>query len=85
MNSYKDPRPGADLLMHLKASSDLAEKGFSQDVKLLHTESCIACNGTGSDTKNLKPCHYCNGRGQKSGNSCTSLSRQRGNSRECMS
>jgi hypothetical protein len=66
MNSHKDPQPGADLLMHLKASSDLAEIGFSRDVKLLHTESCIACNGTGSDTKNLIPervCHKCRGSG----------------------
>ncbi len=58
------PRRGDDLLMRLEVSLKDAVFGVDRDIEVLHAEACKTCNGTGSETKNLKTCPKCNGSGQ---------------------
>ena len=58
------PQPGADLLMRIQIRLEDAVTGMDRDIELMHTESCTACSGSGSETKRLNTCPRCGGTGQ---------------------
>lgn len=58
------PQPGADLLMRIQVNLEDTVAGSDRDIEVTHTEACHACNGSGSETKNLKTCSRCGGSGQ---------------------
>lgn len=60
----RGPRRGDDLLMRLDVTLKDAVFGANRDIEVLHAESCHTCNGTGSETKQTKPCPKCGGSGQ---------------------
>jgi len=57
MDPQKKPMIGSDLLMHLTLPPNSEGKEFFHDIKLLHTESCPSCDGSGNE------CHNCRGSG----------------------
>src|SRR5512136_520949 len=58
------PQPGADLLMRIQIRLEDAVAGIDRDIEVMHTESCPACSGSGSETKRLNTCPRCGGTGQ---------------------
>jgi molecular chaperone DnaJ len=58
------PQPGADLLMRIQIRLEDAVAGMDREIELMHTESCTACSGSGSETKRLNTCPRCGGTGQ---------------------
>jgi molecular chaperone DnaJ len=58
------PQPGADLLMRIQIRLEDAVTGMEREIELMHTESCPACSGSGSETKRLNTCPRCGGTGQ---------------------
>jgi tetratricopeptide (TPR) repeat protein len=57
-------QPGADLLLRIKISHGQAVSGLNQDILVMHSIPCSACNGSGNATKRLKKCPHCGGSGQ---------------------
>ncbi|HJJ56241.1 MAG TPA: J domain-containing protein, partial [Methanocorpusculum sp.] len=58
------PQPGEDLLMQIRISLEDAVFGTKKDIRVMHSEECPNCNGTGSSTKKTKTCPKCGGTGQ---------------------
>ena len=58
------PQSGADLLMRIQIKLEDAVSGVDRDIEVMHTEPCVACNGSGSETKKLNTCPRCGGTGQ---------------------
>lgn len=58
------PQPGADLLMRIQIKLEEAVSGISRDIEVMHTEPCVSCSGSGSETKRLNTCPRCGGTGQ---------------------
>ena len=58
------PQSGADLLMRIQIKLEDAVSGVDRDIEVMHTEPCVACNGSGSETKRLNTCPRCGGTGQ---------------------
>jgi molecular chaperone DnaJ len=61
---YRGPQPGNDLLMQIQISLEEAVAGANREIEVIHTEACVTCNGTGSDTKKQMNCPRCGGTGQ---------------------
>lgn len=64
MKFFSEPQPGSDLLMHIKLRPEEAVPGLTREIKVLHSEPCVICNGTGSATKQIDICSKCWGSGQ---------------------
>jgi molecular chaperone DnaJ len=58
------PQPGSDLLMRIQVTLEDAVTGTDREIDVMHTESCSACNGSGSETGKLNTCSRCGGSGQ---------------------
>jgi molecular chaperone DnaJ len=58
------PQPGADLLMRIQIRLEDAVAGMDREIEVMHSESCAACNGSGSENKRLNICPRCGGSGQ---------------------
>jgi len=61
---YRGPQPGNDLLMQIQISLEEAVAGANREIEVIHTEACVTCNGTGSETKKQLNCPRCGGTGQ---------------------
>lgn len=58
------PRQGRDLGMELTIDYVEAYNGCASKVRLPRVESCQACDGTGSKSRNRQVCPNCHGQGQ---------------------
>jgi molecular chaperone DnaJ len=58
------PQPGADLLMRIQIRLEDAVAGMDREIEVMHSESCAACSGSGSENKRLNVCPRCGGSGQ---------------------
>ena len=58
------PQSGADLLMRIQIKLEDAVSGVDRDIEVMHSEPCLACNGSGSETKRQNTCPRCGGSGQ---------------------
>jgi molecular chaperone DnaJ len=61
---YRGPQSGNDLLMQIQISLEEAVAGADREIEVIHTEACVTCNGTGSETKKQLNCPRCGGTGQ---------------------
>ncbi|MDD1712650.1 MAG: molecular chaperone DnaJ [Methanoregulaceae archaeon] len=61
---YRGPQAGNDLLMQIQISLEEAVAGADREIEVIHTEACVTCNGTGSETKKQLNCPRCGGTGQ---------------------
>jgi molecular chaperone DnaJ len=55
------PRPGPDLLFTLEITPKTAGSGRDYDLEVIHTEPCISCDGSGSETRRTITCSVCGG------------------------
>jgi len=58
------PQSGADLLMRIQIKLEDAVSGVDRDIEVMHSEPCLACDGSGSETKRQNTCPRCGGSGQ---------------------
>jgi molecular chaperone DnaJ len=56
------PRPGPDLTITLEITPKTADSGTDYDLEVTHTEPCISCDGSGSETRRTSTCSLCGGR-----------------------
>ncbi|MDR2199822.1 MAG: molecular chaperone DnaJ [Deltaproteobacteria bacterium] len=57
-------RRGGDLSVEVELEFVEAYTGLEKEIRLPREESCQACSGTGSRSRNLKTCPQCGGTGQ---------------------
>jgi len=55
------PRPGPDLFFTLEITPKTADSGTDYDLEVTHTEPCISCDGSGSETRRTRTCSLCGG------------------------
>ncbi len=58
------PRKGADLSYDIAITLEEAAAGIKKDIRLVRTEACPVCKGTGAQPGGLQVCDQCRGTGQ---------------------